>query len=111
MALTKKQQALIDAFIEYPLLPFAEHCRNLGIAPKTAYNWKSENKNGFYDEMERRLAEKWEQAKYAASETMFNLMAEGDFKAAKYILDYSGYAPAQKIEADVNNVINVNIEE
>ena len=46
-----------------------------------------------------------------ASETLFSLAAEGDFKAAKYILDYSGYAPTQKVEAKVDTEINITIED
>lgn len=111
MALTSKQKAFIDAFIEYPTLPMAQHAENLGIAAKTVYNWKSDNKNGFRDELETRLKEKWEEARYMASETMFSLCREGDFKAAKYILDYCGYAPAQKVEANVSSEINITIGE
>ena len=44
-------------------------------------------------------------------ETMLSLVRDGDFKAAKYVLDSQGYAPAQKIEASVSNDININIEE
>ena len=39
------------------------------------------------------------------------LASTGDFKASKYILDSMGYAPAQKIEAEVKNDIVINIEE
>ena len=42
---------------------------------------------------------------------MRNLAIDGDFKASKYILDSLGYAPAQKIEADVKTDINITIEE
>lgn len=113
MALTSKQKAFIDAFIEYPTLPMSQHAEHLGIAAKTVYNWKNDNKNGFRDELEARLRERWEEAKYMASETMFSLCREGDFKAAKYILDYWGYAPAQKVEAKVEQTttIKVDIEE
>ena len=41
---------------------------------------------------------------------MIELAKEGNFNANKYILDSLGYAPAQKIEAEVNNDINITIE-
>jgi hypothetical protein len=42
---------------------------------------------------------------------MINLAENGDFKASKYILDSLGYAPAQKIEAELTTDIVINIEE
>lgn len=48
-----------------------------------------------------------------ASENLFTLAREGDFKAIKYILDYSGYAPTKKVEAEVNQTVNeikINIQ-
>lgn len=110
MALSQKQEKFINAYMENPILPMKEYAVNLGINPSTVYNWKSKNTNGFADELEKRLNQKWEEAKHAASETMFSLCREGDFKAAKYILDYSGFAPATKIEADVNTTINITID-
>ena len=47
-------------------------------------------------------------------ETMQNLARSGDFKASKYILDSLGYAPTQRIEAEIsstNIVINVDDQE
>ena len=46
-----------------------------------------------------------------AMEMMQNLARKGEFKANKYILDSLGYAPAQKIEADVKTDINITVEE
>lgn len=111
MALTPRQKAVIDAFIENPIIPMAEHARLLGIPVKTIYNWKYDNVGGFKDEMERRLAEKWAEAKYMASDGMFSLAREGDFKALKYILDYSGYLPPTRVEAKVEPTeISVTID-
>jgi hypothetical protein len=42
---------------------------------------------------------------------MIELANEGCFQANKYILDSLGYAPAQKIEADISTEIVINIEE
>ena len=46
-----------------------------------------------------------------AQATIEQLARDGDFKAAKYILDSLGYAPVQKVQAEVQNSITVNIEE
>lgn len=111
MELNKRQIAFLDAYLENPLISMKAHAERLNIPINTVYNWKNRNINGFTDELEKRLSEKWEEAKLMASETMFSLAAEGDFKAAKYILDYSGYAPTQKVEAKVDTDINITIED
>lgn len=106
-----RQNAFLDAYLENPILSMKAHAERLGINVRTVYNWKDNNINGFADKLQERLSRKWEEAKQMASEQMFSLAREGDFKAVKYILDYHGYAPAQKVEAKVENktVINVSI--
>jgi hypothetical protein len=42
---------------------------------------------------------------------MRKLAVEGDFKASKYILDSLGYAPVTRIEAEVNQDINIVVED
>lgn len=112
MALTSKQAAFLDAYLSNPLVSMAALARAMSIPVDTVYGWKEKNIRGFADEMEKGLRQKWDEAKHMASETIFSLARDGDFKAAKYILDYSGYAPAQKIEADLNsNTINISIRE
>ena len=69
------------------------------------------NQQEFADELKARLAEIWKDSERMAMETMHSLAREGDFKAAKYILDSLDYAPAQKIQADISTDININIEE
>jgi hypothetical protein len=61
--------------------------------------------------MKKRLAEQWKAAERLAQKKMIELAADGCFQANKYILDSLGYAPAQKIEADINTDIVINIEE
>lgn len=41
---------------------------------------------------------------------MIELAADGNFQANKYILDSLGYAPTQRIEADITSDIEINIE-
>lgn len=110
MALTARQKAFIDAYIENPIIPMNEYARRMNIPAQTIYNWKSNNSNGFADELEIRLKRKWEEAKFMATDGMLSLAREGNFQALKYILDYSGYQPAQKQEVQVeSNSINIKI--
>ena len=89
--------------------PDTELARQIGINRNTVREWK--NKPEFQEELKARLAEKWKDSERMAMETMQALARSGDFKASKYILDSIGYAPAQKIEADVRTDINILIDE
>lgn len=109
MALTELQQVFLDTYLESLPEPYAYVAESLGISRNTAYGWRYKNINGFRDELEARQRAAWDEAREAASETMFSLMRSGDFKAAKYILDYHGYAPTQRIQAEVSNDIVIEI--
>lgn len=109
MALKARQLELIEALLANPLQPDTEVAKQLCINRNTVREWKK--KPEFQEEYQRRLREKWEDSERMAMETMQTLAREGDFKASKYILDSLGYAPTQKIEAEVSTDIVINIEE
>lgn len=109
MALKPRQYKLIEALIANPMLPDTEVAAMLEINRNTVREWK--RKPEFQEELKRRLAEIWQDSERMAMETMQTLAREGDFKASKYILDSLGYAPTQKIEADIKTDIVINIEE
>lgn len=108
MALKARQLALIDALLANPMIPNYEVAKIIGINRNTVREWK--NNPEFIEEYKRRLREKWEDSELMAMETMRNLAQSGDFKASKYILDSLGYAPTQKIEAELHNDIVINID-
>lgn len=109
MALKARQIQLIDAMLANPMMPDTELAKQLCINRNTVREWK--NKPEFQEEMKKRLAERWRDSELMAMETMQTLARGGDFKASKYILDSLGYAPAQKIEANVSQDIVISIEE
>lgn len=109
MALKARQLAYLEFLLANPLLTNTEAGKKIGVSRNTIMAWK--NNPEFMAEYKRMLKEKWEDSELMAMETMQNLARSGDFKASKYILDSLGYAPAQKIEADVKNDIIINIEE
>ena len=107
--LSQKQKAFIELLLANPMMTNIELANQMGVSRNTIAEWK---KNAdFQEEYQRRLAEKWKDSELMAMETMQNLARGGDFKASKYILDSLGYAPVQKVEADVKTDININIEE
>lgn len=107
--LSKRQLILIEAMLAKPLEPDTKLAEELGVNRNTIRTWK--NMPEFQEELQKRLKEKWHDSERMAMEMMQNLALKGNFQANKYILDSLGYAPAQKIEADVNTNIEINIEE
>ena len=107
MALKQRQLAFIDFLLANPLLTNTEAGKKLGVNRNTITEWKKNPE--FQEEYRRRLRENWEGAELMAQEQMMNLAKSGNFQANKYILDSLGYAPTQRIEADVNTDININI--
>lgn len=109
MALKAKQLKLIEALMANPLLPDTEIAKLLNINRNTVREWKK--KPEFQEELRNRLREQWEDSERLAMDTMQMLARDGDFKAAKYILDSLGYAAPVKVEADISTNINITIDD
>ena len=109
MALTAKRIELLEAMLAHPELSDVKLGVLLNLNNKTVGKWRKEQE--FQEELQRRLKEQWKDAESLAQRKMIELATEGNFHANKYILDSLGYAPTQKIEADVNTDIIINITE
>ena len=109
MALTAKRMELLEAMLAHPNLSDVKLGKLLELNNKTVGKWRKEPE--FQEEMKRRLQEQWKDAERLAQKKMIELAEDGCFQANKYILDSLGYAPTQRIEADINTDINITIEE
>ena len=109
MALKPKQIELLEAMLAFPMMSDVKLAEQLGLNNKTV--GKCRKMQEFQEEMKKRLADQWKAAESLAQRKMIELAADGNFNANKYILDSLGYAPAQKIEADLHTDIIINIEE
>lgn len=109
MALKPKQLELLELMLTSPMMSDVKMAKQLELNNKTVGKWRKEPE--FQEEMKKRLAEQWKTAESLAQAKMIELAKEGNFQANKYILDSLGYAPAQKIEAEVKQDINIVIEE
>ena len=109
MALTAKRLELLEAMLANPMMSDVKLGELLNLNNKTVGKWRKEEE--FQAEMKRRLAEQWKAAESLAQKKMIELAADGSFNANKYILDSLGYAPAQRIEADVSTDIEIVIGE
>ena len=109
MALRPQEYALIEAYLAQPSISNEAVAKIVGINRNTVREWKKNPE--WQAEYRKRLQEKWASCEDIAIDTMRNLAIEGSFQASKYILDNMGYAPAQRIEADVKNDINIVVGE
>jgi hypothetical protein len=107
MALNAKKLKLIEMIIECPTKSNTALGEQLGINRNSISKWRREPE--FQDALSARLKEVWRDAEAMAVANMQKLANEGCFQANKYILDSLNYAPAQRIEADVNTDIIINI--
>ena len=109
--LTKKQKAFLLYCMENPFASIKEAAEAVGISPNTVYNnWRWSNPQ-FKQLMDEVLNEAWSIAKHNASNKLFELVDEGDFKAITYVLDFNGYGGTQKIAATVDNTIHIGLED
>lgn len=109
MALKAKQIELLEAMLAHPMMSDVKLSELLELNNKTVGKWRKMPE--FQEELKRRLEEQWKDAERLAQAKMIELASEGCFNANKYILDSLGYAPAQRIEADVNTEFNITITE
>lgn len=109
MALSRRQKELLEFMLANPMLPETVCARQCGVPNSTYFDWKK--KGEFTAELDRRIKEQWADSERAAVETMLSLCREGEYNAAKYILDNLGYKPTEKIKADLTTEIVINIEE
>ena len=109
MALTAKRLELLEAMLANPMLSDVKLGELLNLNNKTVGKWRKEEE--FQAELKKRLNEQWKDAERLAQLKMIELASEGCFQANKYILDSLGYAPTQKVEAEVKTDINLVIED
>ena len=109
LALTAKKIELLEMMLANPMLSDVKLAELMMLNNKTVGKWRKEPE--FQAEMKKRLAEQWKNAESLAQKKMIELAGEGNFQANKYILDSLGYAPTQKIEANIDQDIVITIEE
>ena len=108
MALTAKQKALAELMILKPELTNVEYAKEVVIDPKTLYKWKK--KDEFQAYISELCQDKFKDLEKLAIDKLRDNISKGNQKAIEYTLDYLGYKATQKVEAELTNDININIE-
>jgi uncharacterized protein YjcR len=107
------QDAALRMIKANPAIKFAEIARRLKLSSSAISKWKSEDIYGWSARYQQALKEAFSELEGPAIQTMGKLIDEGNFQASKYVLDNKNYGATQKIDANINGdiTINVSIEE
>ena len=112
MALNKKQKMALELLTSGKGMSFKEIAEEIGVTPKTLWNWRNSNEfTEFQEELSRLNNIRWQAAEDAARQAAITLCKEGNQKMVQFVLQNCGYNPTQKIEADLHQDIEINIEE
>lgn len=103
--LKKKQRDAIHLLV-YTEMKDNEVKKELNISDATLWRWKKDEE--FIAEVEKENRKKFGSLQTKALKTMEELMEQGHFQAAKYILDGNYYAPTEKHEVDMTANITVD---
>lgn len=112
MALSTKQKKAIELLTSGEGYTLKEVAELANVSPKTLWNWRNGNDfTEFQEELNKVNNERWAAAVDAARQSAIRLCKEGNQKMIQFVLQNEGYNPTQKIEAEVNTEIIINIEE
>lgn len=108
---TKRNMDLALEMVEKnPAMSFRAISLALGLSEGRVSRWYCDNRYNFKDRYEATLKKSFDGLEGLAIQCMGDLIVNGNFNAAKYVLDNKGYAAPKKIEADVNSTVQINID-
>ena len=112
MALKPKQQKALELLTCGLGLSYEEIARQCEITPKTLWSWRNGKEfTEFQAELKKINDARWQAAEDAAREGAISLCREGNQKMIEFVMKNLGYNPSTKVEAEVNQTINISIEE
>lgn len=110
--LTNKQKLALELLTCGKGLTYKAIAEAVGVNPKTLWDWRNEPEfTHFQAELKRLNDERWLATVDAARQAAFKLCEEGNQKMVEFVLKNEGYNPTQKVEAEINTDIVINIEE
>lgn len=109
--LTAKQRKAIELLIN-STMTYQEIADEVGVNRKTLYDWRHEPQfTSFQEEYKRLKDEQWLATVEAARKGALKLCIGGNQKMIEFVLKNDGLNPAQKVEAEINTDIVINIDQ
>lgn len=110
--ISAKQQLALELLTCGKGLKYKEVCEQVGISPKTLWEWRTSNDfEMFQAELQRLNEQRWMATVDAAREGALKLCENGNQKMIEFVLKNEGYNPTQKVEADISTDITITIGE
>ena len=110
--LNKKQKLAIELLTSGKGMSYKQICEEVDINEKTLWRWRNEPEFALFQEELKKVNDaRWEATVDAAREAAVKLCKEGKADFVKFVLQNVGYNPTQKVEAEINTDIVINIEE
>ena len=109
--LTDKQKLALELLTNGQGLSYKAVAEQVEIDPKTLWRWRNEPAFAhFQAELENINTQRWMATVDAARQAAFDLCKNGNQRMVEFVLKNEGYNPTQKVEAELTNDININIE-
>lgn len=110
--ITEKQRKALELLTCGLGLSYKEIAEQVGVNVKTLYDWRNAADYPLFQAELKRINDiRWQAAEDAAREGAVSLCREGNQKMIEFVLKNLGYNPSTKVEAEVNQTINISIEE
>lgn len=110
--LSRKQEYALELLTSGKGMTYKAICEEVGIDRKTLYRWIHEPQFASFQARWKELNDdKWMATVEAAREAALQLCIDGKTDMVKFVLQNAGYNPTQKVEAEINTDIVINIEE
>ena len=110
--ITEKQRKALELLTCGLGLSYKEIAEQVGVNVKTLYDWRNASDYPLFQAELKRINDiRWQAAEDAAREGAISLCREGNQKMIEFVMKNLGYNPSTKVEAEVNQTINISIEE
>lgn len=103
------QEKACEIIRKNPALSYAAVSKAIGMNDRAVREWYYRDTHGFRAKWDEALHDAFNRLEGLAIQCMGDLIVDGNFQAAKYVLDNRGYKPVDKVEAKVDATQEINI--
>lgn len=103
------QEQACEIIRKNPSMSYSAVGEQIGVNKRTVWQWYDRDTNDFRAKWDKALQDSFARLEGLAIQTMADLLVDGSFQAAKYVLDNRNYGATQKIKADVDSTVDINI--